>query len=239
MYRVHEEISCQGKRLEELLESQFVRNAVSNSDLCASLGLDLRLGSTGAPYPLRHRSSQLIQNEPSRYVITMLSAETTSALCNMIAIQQKRVVLNITYESLHESNETVNVGQTDIPVILVDQPSTCSLDSTIPSSVPYEIPSVVPNSRDSETISSNPQIKPTKTLTAEENLSAVAFAKPSLPSNISEQVQQNSTSDNVTSHSTSSGTKTTNEGKLLYSINIFILIGVIFYKINHIFMSES
>ncbi|XP_075214632.1 uncharacterized protein LOC142320575 isoform X2 [Lycorma delicatula] len=210
--RVHEILSCQGKQLEILMESKFIRNAVSNSDVCASLGLDLRTSSSGAPYPLRPRSSYITQNEPSRYLGAIFSVETISALCNVLAITQRRVVLNITYESSVDSNETVSVGQTDIPVILADPPSTCSLDSTIPSSVPYEAPSLNPDSEAGEMFASNSQIKPTKTLTTEEQLSIPIVAQSSSQTNVTDLNQLNSTVENITSNAATSQTaKSVNE----------------------------
>lgn len=203
------------------MESKFVRNAVSNSEICASLGLDLKASSSGAPYPLRPRSSFIIKNKPSHYLEAMLSVETTSALCNVLAITQRRVVLNITYESLLDLNETVSVGQTDIPVILADPPSTCSLDSTIPSSVPYEAPSAIPNSEGGDISTSNPQIKPTKTLITEEKLSVPVVTQSSSPSNQTELNQQNATTENITNISTHS-VKTVNEGMLFEFIINYI-----------------
>lgn len=59
---------------------------MKNSELCTGLGLDLKAGHAGAPYPLRQATSPHSEPHPIEYLQMMLKAETLAALCNILAV---------------------------------------------------------------------------------------------------------------------------------------------------------
>lgn len=93
-------LSCQWTSLQTFIDLPFVRNSFQNSKVCAEYGFDFSYHRTGAPYPLRPSASgvDLLQSSQIRYLSALLPSEYIAALCNILAVDDKKVVLNVSYE---------------------------------------------------------------------------------------------------------------------------------------------
>jgi hypothetical protein len=109
---VFELLSCQGTYLQTLIDFPFVRSTVQSSELCLEYGLNFGSHRTGAPYPLRLSASGVdpLKSDQSRYLSALLPPEIIAALCNTLAVLEKKVALNISYEV----NGTTSINFTNI-----------------------------------------------------------------------------------------------------------------------------
>ncbi|XP_033608722.1 SUN domain-containing ossification factor isoform X2 [Cryptotermes secundus] len=141
--RVFELLSCRGTYLQSLIETPFVRSSFQSSKLCVEYGLDFSSHRTGAPYPLRLSASgvDLSKSDRSRYLSALLPSEYIAALCNILAVLERKVVFNISYEvngttSINITNsldgKSPNV-ESDFGNLVVTHHSTCTLGSSLTS----------------------------------------------------------------------------------------------------------
>ncbi|PSN48592.1 hypothetical protein C0J52_14658 [Blattella germanica] len=184
---VFELLSCRGTYLKSMIDSPFVRSSFQSSKLCTEYGFDFTFPK-GAPYPLRQYTNGIdfLQSDKSNYLSALLPPKYVAALCNILAILEKKVVFNVSYEI----NGTSSINSTDSPEgnspnveanfenLVITPPSTCTFDASSLSphcSVSLSdndissgfsaSPVPVESSSSERTIAS--QIKPTKTLNKE------------------------------------------------------------------------
>lgn len=186
--KVFDLISCRGAYLQSLVDCPFVRNSVQNSKLCMDYGLDFSSHRTGAPYPLRPSTSRVdsLQSDQSNYLSALLPAEYIAAVCNILAILEKKVVFNVSFEV----NGTVPINLTssvdrkspnvdsNFENLVITQPLTCTLGTSLTSehcssslsdgsyTIGLATSSLPLDSLGAETPDVS-QIKPTKTLVKE------------------------------------------------------------------------
>ncbi|KAJ9601479.1 hypothetical protein L9F63_000362 [Diploptera punctata] len=185
--QVFDLLSCRGAHLQALIDSPFVRTSFQTSKLCSEYGLDFGSHRTGAPYPLRAYTNAIdpTYSDRSNYLSALLPPKYIAALCNILAILEKKVVFNISYEingtssiNLTSNSEGTSPNlESNFENLVITPPSTCTID--ISSSLPCSSPSVsdsdvtagfsssitLDSSLTEKTIAS--QIKPTKTLVKE------------------------------------------------------------------------
>lgn len=183
-------LSCRGAYLQSLIDCPFVRSNVQDSKLCVEYGLDFSSHRTGAPYPLRPSASGVdsVQSDKSNYLSAFLPSEYIAAVCNILAVLEKKVVLNISYElngttpmNLTSSldGKSPNV-ESDFGDLVMTHSSTCTLGSSLTSqdcssslsdgsyTIGLATSSLPLDSLAGETTDVS-QIKPTKTLVKEPN----------------------------------------------------------------------
>ncbi|KAG8329675.1 SUN domain-containing ossification factor isoform X3 [Homalodisca vitripennis] len=154
-HRMYELLSCRGRMLQQLISTKFVNEAVANSEFCAERGLDLRMG---APYPPRPGS----RHRPIDYLKALLPSEALAALCNQLAVVQRKVVLNVSYDDVPLDSEPVaDPPVPDEPTPSLPEPAgTCVIDGNTSEGLatrpPYEPPPP-----------STLSIRPSRTLTQE------------------------------------------------------------------------
>jgi hypothetical protein len=181
-------LSCQWTYLQSFVDSAFVRNSFQNSKLCAEYGLDFSYHRTGAPYPLLPSASGVdsLRSSHSRYLSALLPSHYIAALCNVLAVLEKKVVLNVSYEI----NGTTSINLTSsldekslnaesyVGNLVITHPSTHALGPSLTSqqcssglSDSCDTLSVSTSSLPLESLSAETtltsQIKPTKTLAKE------------------------------------------------------------------------
>uniref|UniRef100_A0A1B6DYA5 SUN domain-containing protein n=2 Tax=Clastoptera arizonana TaxID=38151 RepID=A0A1B6DYA5_9HEMI len=167
--KVYDLLSCEENCLDALLQSDFLRTTLANSDFCSGLGLDLR---SGAPYP----ENPIMYGSKSKaidYLKSLVLPEYLAALCNILAINQKKVVLNITNEVIQDINQTL-LSNNNIEEILIKPASTCGIDTSIPDltpNTPHLVTSIPTFSNNAGYVPVG-QIKPTKTLNREQDILA-------------------------------------------------------------------
>lgn len=176
-------LSCHSSDLDALIESPFVFDGINNSQLCSLYGLDfISKRNSGAPLRLRNDD----QLDQAGYLAAMLPAEYISALCNMLAALEGKVVLNTSqaakaYQNMHLHSPSQD---SDLKNLLIEHqpPQTCSVDASFtvahcqPSQagttslhkadVSTSLPGNQPGPSSFSSIAS--EIKPTKTLSKEE-----------------------------------------------------------------------
>lgn len=167
---VYDLMSCKSDILNDLIESPLIHNALCNTDMCQQYGLDFK----------SKRSSSL-KREITSYISALLMPSYVAALCNMLAIVEKKVVLNTSYETDLNvtSNLTIdkklqNVAETGKLNDLLQNPfAICEENADHPScknkpTDTYEQNNIVPSitsSRPSDLEDGDiTDIKPTKTL---------------------------------------------------------------------------
>jgi hypothetical protein len=186
---VFELLSCQSAHLQALISSPFVRSSFQCSKLCLDYGLDFSSHRAGAPYPLQLSASGVdpLRSDQSSYLSALLPPAYIAALCNILAVLEKKVVLNISYEvngtmpinltsSLDGTSPNV---ESDFGSLVMTHPSTCTLESSITSqhcssssmsdsgdTTGFATSSLLLDSLAAETAVAS-QIKPTKTIVKE------------------------------------------------------------------------
>lgn len=93
---VYELMSCHNSYLKTFVESPMVYNSLCNTDMCQHYGLDFKSKKTSS-----HKT------EFASYISAFLVPSYVAALCNMLAIVEKKVVLNTSYET--DLNVTSNL----------------------------------------------------------------------------------------------------------------------------------
>ena len=181
-------LSCQWTSLESFIDSPFVRNSFRNSKVCVEYGFDFSSHRTGAPYPLRPSASGVdpLQSSQSRYLSALLPSEYIAALCNILAVLDKKVVLNVSYEvngttSINLTSSLDGKSHNAEPYFensVVAHPTTPTLESSLTSeqcssllsdscnTVSLSTSSLPLDTLSAETTVAS-QIKPTKTLAKE------------------------------------------------------------------------
>ncbi|KAL1123783.1 hypothetical protein AAG570_001556 [Ranatra chinensis] len=96
-YKVYHLLCCHQLSFQSLLASPFVSKVLSETSICSEIGLDW--ARRGAPLPLRPRTSPNPYSPSSAYLGSLLPKETVTALCNMMAVSQRKVVLNVTRDA--------------------------------------------------------------------------------------------------------------------------------------------
>lgn len=93
---VFEMISCSSDRLVSLVRQVFVRDTLKCTGICQPYGLDFK-------------STKTIEFSDERvaYMNALFPQKYLAALCNMLAIKEKKVVLNSSFET--ELNVTINM----------------------------------------------------------------------------------------------------------------------------------
>lgn len=177
-------LSCHSSDLDALIESPFVFDGINNSQLCSFYGLDfISERNSGAPLRLRNED----QLDQAGYLAAMLPAEYISALCNMLAALEGKVVLNTSQAAKVYQNMRLNSPSqdSDLKNLLIEhQPlQTCSVDASFTlahcqtsqsvttsslhkADVSTSLPGSQPGQSSFSSIAS--EIKPTKTLSKEE-----------------------------------------------------------------------
>ncbi|XP_075991889.1 SUN domain-containing ossification factor isoform X2 [Anticarsia gemmatalis] len=127
---VYELISCSSDKLVSLVRQVFLRDTLKCTNICHRYGLDFK-------------STKTIEFSDERvaYMNAMFPQKYLAALCNILAIKEKKVVLNTSFET--ELNVTTNVTVDESPqtvssetnseqeIKLVPDKSTSSDDSKI------------------------------------------------------------------------------------------------------------
>lgn len=99
---VYELISCSSDKLVSLVRQVFLRETLKCTGICQPYGLDFK-------------STKTIEFSDERvaYMNALFSQKYLAALCNILAIKEKKVVLNTSFET--ELNVTMNVTVDDSP----------------------------------------------------------------------------------------------------------------------------
>ncbi|XP_034829751.2 LOW QUALITY PROTEIN: SUN domain-containing ossification factor [Maniola hyperantus] len=99
---VYELLSCSSDRLTSLVRQVFLRDTLKCTSVCQNYGLDFK-------------STKTIEfgEERAAYVNSFFPPKYIAALCNILAIKEKKVVLNTSFET--EMNVTSNTTVDDFP----------------------------------------------------------------------------------------------------------------------------
>ncbi|KAJ0181576.1 hypothetical protein K1T71_002298 [Dendrolimus kikuchii] len=97
---VYELISCSSEKLVSLVRQVFLRETLKCTDICHPFGLDFK-------------STKTIEFSEERvaYMNALFPQKYLAALCNILAIKEKKVVLNTSFET--ELNVTTNITVDD------------------------------------------------------------------------------------------------------------------------------
>ncbi|XP_047116969.1 SUN domain-containing ossification factor isoform X1 [Schistocerca piceifrons] len=172
-------LSCEEENLHALIESPFVSDTIRDSKLCAPYGLDFPSRKLGAPFPLKPgKMFGIRQVDPGGYIMALFPPKYIAALCNMLAVFEKRVALNVSeelnaspvLESTEKEDTESHIVEDNLENVLKPVP-TCTMTTSL-STEPCNISSTAENI-DSHVVpvtvshidsSVAAQIKPTKTL---------------------------------------------------------------------------
>lgn len=99
---VYELLSCSSDRLTSLVRQVFLRDTLKCTSVCQTYGLDFK-------------STKTIEfgDERVAYINALFPPKYLAALCNILAIKEKKVVLNTSFET--EMNVTSNVTVEETP----------------------------------------------------------------------------------------------------------------------------
>lgn len=99
---VYELLSCSSERLTSLVRQAFLRDTLKCTSVCQNYGLDFK-------------STKTIEfgEERAAYVNSFFPPKYIAALCNILAIKEKKVVLNTSFET--EMNVTSNITLDESP----------------------------------------------------------------------------------------------------------------------------
>lgn len=142
-------LSCEQNALYQLVTTPYVRWTLVQTDVCSRYGLDFVSLRKGAPFPL----PRVPQSDS--YLTALLKEPYLVALCNVLAVIENRVVVNMSL-SAAPLNLTEDPSPSPPPISLLPSSSTC--DAPDYSTSIHERPQ-----RDF-----TDQIKPTKTMREEE-----------------------------------------------------------------------
>lgn len=147
---VYELISCSSDKLTSLVRQVFLRETLKCTGICQPYGLDFK-------------STKTIEfnNERVTYMNALFPPKYLAALCNILAIKEKKVVLNTSFES--ELNVTTNITVDESPqkvssntsleqdIKLVPDKGNSSMDDKINDTVQTEV-STPEHTPESETV---------------------------------------------------------------------------------------
>lgn len=96
---VYELISCSSDKLVSLVRQVFLRDTLKCTGICQPFGLDFK-------------STKTIEFSEERvnYMNALFSQNYLAALCNIIAINEKKVVLNTSFETALNDTTNITVG---------------------------------------------------------------------------------------------------------------------------------
>ncbi|XP_077290998.1 SUN domain-containing ossification factor isoform X2 [Arctopsyche grandis] len=121
---VYELMSCHNNFLKTFVESPFIYDTLCNTDICQHFGLDFKSKKT-SPH----------KTEFASYISAFLMPSYVAALCNMLAIVEKKVVLNTSYETdlnvtsnLTIDKKTHTISNEGVLNELIQGPFTCNDD---------------------------------------------------------------------------------------------------------------
>ncbi|XP_039764649.1 uncharacterized protein LOC120637087 isoform X2 [Pararge aegeria] len=99
---VYELLSCSSNRLTNLVRQVFLRDTLKCTSVCQNYGLDFK-------------STKTVEfgDERAAYVNSFFPPKYIAALCNILAIKEKKVVLNTSFET--EMNVTSNITVDESP----------------------------------------------------------------------------------------------------------------------------
>nr|XP_022903558.1 SUN domain-containing ossification factor [Onthophagus taurus] len=150
---VFELISCKGNYLYHLIRCDWIKNTIYNTDICVEFGLDFK--------SKRKNESKIF----NRFVFSMFSKGYIAALCNTAAVLENKVVLNISKQfpnvtkevpkELEINEKKPNLNKTEEIVQPTEKLTTEKIQIT---SIPTDVNT------------STSQIKPTKTLTPDNDI---------------------------------------------------------------------
>ncbi|KAL4705070.1 hypothetical protein ACJJTC_004569 [Scirpophaga incertulas] len=108
---VYDLISCSSSKLVNLVRQVFMRETLKCTGICQQFGLDFK-------------STKTIEFSQERvaYMTALFPRKYLAALCNMLAINEKKVVLNTSFET--ESNVTTNITVDETPLKLNSETKT-------------------------------------------------------------------------------------------------------------------
>ncbi|KAK5646558.1 hypothetical protein RI129_005022 [Pyrocoelia pectoralis] len=155
---VFELLSCNSQSLVQLLSQPKMKHILYNTDMCSTFGLEF----CNNPYCK-------VQNVFKSYVTSLFSPKLIAAMCNIVAINECKVVRNTstnatttTVSSLANDSNVVNSKFAQLPFVEDMTTNTFGTDGKIDTSVIQEKAST-------ETEYSS-QINPTRTLTSQEEM---------------------------------------------------------------------
>ncbi|GJQ66856.1 hypothetical protein Trydic_g7882 [Trypoxylus dichotomus] len=189
---VYELLSCQSTLLYNLLKCDLIGKTVYNTDTCSEYGLNFRSKRT---------ETSKSYNE---YIRSVLSKRYIAALCNTAAVIDNKVVLNIS----KQFPNITNGKSTELDVTEMVEPPNIANNKTeeIKPTEELTIDKIQLDTFPNElNISDTSQIKPTKTLTPENNLNTHITAeskddvKTVEPTDYLEESHENSTQLNIDS----------------------------------------
>lgn len=89
---VHDLISCNAEKLTSLISYTFIQDTLKCTKICQPFGFDFKSKKTITFGPQREA-----------FLKAFFSEKYLAALCNILAIQEKKVVLNTSFETEHNS----------------------------------------------------------------------------------------------------------------------------------------
>lgn len=170
---VYDLMSCRSDYLKQFVELPVIHKVLCNSDMCQNYGLDFKSKKTSA-----------YKTEIASYISTILVPSYVAALCNMLAIIEKKVVLNVSFgtdfniTSNLTADKRVQVASNEgmVDDLLNKSFKTCVGDDCDKIKESHVITKIKEDASDKST-SVNvqitiPEIKPTKTLSSGETIEA-------------------------------------------------------------------
>lgn len=168
---VYELLSCHNSYLKTFVESPMVYKSLCNTDMCQHFGLDFKSKKTSS-----HKT------EFASYISAFLVPSYVAALCNMLAIIEKKVVLNTSYETdlnvtsnLTIDKKTQTISNEGLLDELLQGPFSCEKDMKYcEGKSKDDVEIVLPSDTNpilSDTVTGTlSDIKPTKTLQKDNDL---------------------------------------------------------------------
>lgn len=117
---VYELLSCKSEHLKRILDIKVVSHMLYNSDICNRYGLNFLT-----------KTSEKFTNIYSHYVINFFPPKYQAALCNLLAVIENKVVLNISNNYINSSS---TINKTEEEIVNIDNKPTleisCPMDSS-------------------------------------------------------------------------------------------------------------
>lgn len=181
--RIYELLSCHDLKLWNLIQIPFIQSVLTETNLCQKFGFDFC------------KINNLVAQ--SNYLKAVFPEYFLGAMCNMVAVYQNKVVLNISSnhsndtQILPDDDEIINI-ETSEPHIL---PVETRKEPEVTDALTLESSDAVTKSSCSTDVTYTSQIKPTKTLTSDLDLRESNTESSSLEvkSVVTESVQANIT----------------------------------------------
>ncbi|GLV46167.1 uncharacterized protein CBL_02883 [Carabus blaptoides fortunei] len=166
---VYELLSCKSDYLQSLINMPIVNKSLYNTDICVAYGLNLY-----------SKTSDTTTDLYSSYISTFFAPKYMAALCNVLAVIENKVMLNISnqYSNMSSSVNTtltsIDLSELETKVETGINPTACPTDETVDAKTcasrtksnenTAETKSSVINEESFSDTPSELQIKPTKTL---------------------------------------------------------------------------